>query len=324
MSKLCTVRLSLVSAFILNSFFWQAPADGQARTAGPAAITVRATGRGGPYLFLRDGQKVLTTYKGTSAAAQSFAYSHARPLALVSADFDEDGMPDLASAYVTPEGAGIVTLHRGNVDALWPYGKAIRNGEPPAFLPEAQVFTIPEAPDFLGAGDFDADGHWDLVAGHLGGKSLYFLRGDGHGGFAKAERIDLPGAVTALVAGEINRVDGLTDVAAAVTGASGSQVLVFESPTGALRGEPEIFLIPAAATALAMMPLDDDSLNDLAVAAGNRLLTIHGRDRKLSQSKAVRDGGAAGGDHDADSALRGTLTRGGPFHQHHPGRGGAG
>jgi len=65
----------------------------------------------------------------------------------------------------------LITVHRGNVDALWPYGKAPRNSEPPAFLPDARVFPLPEAPDFLGAGDFDADGHWDLVAGHRGSKS---------------------------------------------------------------------------------------------------------------------------------------------------------
>lgn len=171
--------------------------------------------------------------------------------------------------------------------ALWQSGT---KGEPPAFLPDARVFTLPEVPDFLRAGDFDADGHWDLVAAHAGSNSLYLLRGDGHGGFAAPERIALPGAVIALTTGEINRVDGLTDIAVAVTGDNGSQVLVFESSMGALRGKPETYPIPAAAAALVMMPLDDDHLNDLAVGAGNRLLAIHGRDRKLSQTKAVRDG----------------------------------
>jgi len=64
-------------------------------------------------------------------------------------------------------------------------------------------------------------------------------------------------------------------------------VLVFESPAGALRGKPEMFPIPAAAVALAMMPLDDNSLNDLAVGAGNRLIAIHGRDRKLYKDRTA-------------------------------------
>jgi len=247
------------------------------------AATVRAAGRGAPYLFLRDGQKVVTRYAG------SFPYGQARPLTLASADFDEDGMPDLASGYAAPDGTGIVTLHRGNVDALWPYGSALRNGEPPAFLPDARVFSLPAAPDFLGAGDFDADGHWDLVAASLGGKVLYLLRGDGHGGFSAPEAIALPGMVTAFTTGEVNRPDGLTDIAIGVTGDGGAQVLVFESPRGALRAEPETFAMPAAVTALAILPLDEGNYHGLAVGVGRDLISIHGRDRRLSHSQAVRE-----------------------------------
>ena len=210
------------------------------RAAGPqsaeaAPATIRAKGRGGPFLFLRDGRKVPTNYIGDTASSRSFATSSAKPLSLASADFDEDGVPDLVSGYAASDGSGAVTLHRGNVDALWPYGAAVRNGEPPAFLPQARVFTLPEAPDFLGAGDFDADGHWDIVAVRLGSIALYLLRGDGRGGFAEPERIELPGPVTAFTTGEINRVDGLTDIAVGVAGLGGPQVLVFESPRGALR-----------------------------------------------------------------------------------------
>lgn len=202
-------------------------------------------------------------------------------------------MPDLAAGFAAMDGTGIVAIHRGNVDSLWPYSNAMRHRELPPFLPEVRVFTLPAAPDFLGAGDFDADGHWDLVAASLGGKALYLLRGDGRGGFAAPQRIDLPGAVTALATGEINRVDGLTDIAVGVSSDAGSQVLVFESPAGALRAGPETFPLPAAATALAMLPLDDDPWIDLAVGAGNQLVVIHGRDRKLSHSKQVRESVAA-------------------------------
>jgi len=119
---------------------------GAADSQSPAA-TIRAEGRGRPHLYLRDGQKIVSDYPG------GFAGAAARPLALASADFDEDGMPDLAAGYTAADGTGIVTIHRGNVDVLWPYGKAIEHGEPPAFHPDARVFTLPEAPDFLGAGD---------------------------------------------------------------------------------------------------------------------------------------------------------------------------
>jgi hypothetical protein len=57
----------------------------------------------------------------TAAAAQG------QPLALASGDFDQDGMPDLVSAFGSVKG-GTITVHRGNVNALWPYGAALRNG----------------------------------------------------------------------------------------------------------------------------------------------------------------------------------------------------
>ncbi len=237
-----------------------------------------------PLIDLKSARHVPTHYSG----AQAFAVQSATPLSLATADFDEDGMPDLASGYAAA-GGGVLTIHRGNVQSLWPYGAALRNGTPPEFLPDALVLTLPEAPDFLGAGDFDADGHWDIVAVKSGSRALYFLRGDGHGGFAPAEKIDLPGAATAMTTGEINRRDGLTDIAVGITTDAGAQVLVFEWPEGALRGKPETLSIPAAAASLTMAPLDDSGMYSLAVAAGRDLVVFHGRDRRLTNIKKVRD-----------------------------------
>jgi uncharacterized repeat protein (TIGR01451 family) len=259
--------------------------------AAIAASTAWAqqSGRTGPFVEVRDARPVNTRYHGDTLAVQALAGGSARALSLASADFDEDGMPDLASGHATIAGTGVIGVHRGNVDALWPYGAALHDGPPPAFLPDARVVAIPEAPDFLGAGDFDADGHADIVTARLGSHALYLLRGDGHGGFSPAEKIALPGAVTAFTTGEINRLDGLTDIAVGIVGDSGWQVLVFESPNGALRAKPEILSIPAAATSLALGALDDSGMNSLAVAAGNDLLIFHGRDRRLSYTRTVRE-----------------------------------
>ena len=46
----------------------------------------------------------------------------------------------------------------------------------PYFLSPARVFDLPAEPSFLGTGDFDADGHWDVVAATRGDSGLY-LRG---------------------------------------------------------------------------------------------------------------------------------------------------
>jgi hypothetical protein len=131
-------------------------------------------------------------------------------------------------------------------------------------------------------GDFDCDGHWDVVAATRGGDKLYLLEGDGRGGLRLTGEIRLPGAVTALTVGEINRPDGLEDVVVGIETNAGAQVLVYEGTEGALRSQPEIFNFAATVTALALGQLDDEYAVDLAVASGSDLALVHGRDRRLS------------------------------------------
>jgi CSLREA domain-containing protein len=194
---------------------------------------------------------------------------------LATADFDEDGMPDLVSGYAGSAG-GFLSIHRGNEGFLWPYKKPLARAP---FWPEARVFDLPEPPDLLGAGDFDADGHADVIAAARGGRTLYWLRGDGRGGVHERHERELPGSVTALAVGEINRADGLMDIVVGITGPEGPRVLIFEGPNGALRHEPEEISLPEEATALALGPLDEHDESDLAIAAGHHLLVVHGRDR---------------------------------------------
>jgi len=249
---------------------------------GPAAL--QAAGRGGPWLNLRDGRPVHADYGGDAEAASALTMRQAQPLSLASADFDEDGVPDLIAGYSLAGGSGAVALYRGNIDALWPYGK----GEPSAFLPGVRAFRLPAAPDFLGAGDFNADGHWDVVAARRGSGELWFLFGDGHGGFGEPVKVDLPEAVTALATGEMNRRDGLTDVVVGVANSAQAEALVFESPTGAARAEPEAFDLPAPAAGFAMGNLERGGFQDLIIAAGHDLIAVRGRDRRLSLEKSAQ------------------------------------
>ena len=249
--------------------------------AGSVALAVEPDSRS---VILRDGAKLSSAPESESG----------QPLALASADFDEDGVPDLITSYASAQG-GQVSVRRGNVDAIYPNSPEAQarrqRGEftTAAFLPGSKSFGVPEPADLIGAGDFDADGHWDVVTAHTGGTKLYWLRGDGRGNFEKAQTIELGGAVTALVTGEINRADGLTDVAVGIVMQDGARVLVFESPEGALRGAPESFSLPAPASALAVGQLDGEASNDLAIAAGNEVIIVHGRDRKLSQDAAKQE-----------------------------------
>jgi hypothetical protein len=253
--------------------------------AGPTIV--HAAQRGNPHMNLLDGHAVPTNYV-SGADGGSAQMVNAHPLALGSADFDEDGVPDLVSGYAAGNGTGMVTVHRGNVNSLWPYGAAIVNGPPPEFLPNAKVFSLPEQPDFIGVGDFNADGHWDIVAARRGSNAMWILLGDGHGNFGAPQRIQLTGGVTALITGEINRADGLNDIVVGVNGTNGAQVLVFEAPNGAMHADPEIISALAPVTALALGRIDNGPFFDLAIGAGNQLMMVHGRDRKLTLSSAAR------------------------------------
>lgn len=241
--------------------------------------------QGHPWLALRQVQTLQTEYRG--ARRHALALSWTVPTALAAADFDEDGMPDLVSGYRGPMG-GLVTLHRGNAHALWPYhANAQGHDELTAFpfWPEAQVFELSEPPDFLGAGDVDGDGHQDLVSAAREGRRLHFGRGDGRGGFHWGRSLAVPGRITALAIGEIHRADGLSDLLVGIAGEEGPYLLVFSSPEGALRGEPQVIPLPSEATALALGQVDEGYERDLVIAAGTQLVIIPGRDLKRSSDE---------------------------------------
>lgn len=256
---------------------------------------VQAAGRGNPYINLDDGIEIAASYDGAAGMLSVLKQNAAEPRALASADFDEDGVPDLICGYAH-EGGGLVTLYRGNVDSIYPNSPEAQRRKSEgaltdsAFLSQARVFEAPAACDFVGAGDFDADGHWDVVIAARGSKDLWMLPGDGKGSFLAPRKIELSGAVTSLITGEINRADGLTDIVVGVVAGDGPKALVFEGPEGALKASPEVFSLPGEPRALALGQFDDGYPMDLAVGAGSELVIIHGRDRKQSLDEAMRAG----------------------------------
>jgi hypothetical protein len=249
--------------------------------------SVHAAGLGNPWINLSDGHELITPYSGPAELTQILERNEARPLSLCSADFDEDGVPDLISGYAGPNG-GIVTLLRGNVDSIYPNAPEAQQRRAEGtftvapFLSPALVFAVPEAADFIGAGDFDGDGHWDVVAAAHSGVVLHLPSGDGKGGLRPTKHIELPGGVTAMAVGEINRRDGLDGVVVGVSSEQGSKVLVFEGPEGAVKATPEEFDMQAEVTYLSLGQLDASYEQDLMIATGNKLVVVWGRDRRLS------------------------------------------
>ncbi|MEO8434758.1 MAG: Calx-beta domain-containing protein [Pyrinomonadaceae bacterium] len=300
-TKLLTAAVATLVVFgalaAARSYLSVAPAPDRQTTFQRARLSerasLRAAGRGASGLSLRDGHELLSAYKGPAELQRALAQNEAHARSLASADFDEDGVSDLAGGYAYGNG-GIVTVHRGNADSIYanaPEAQARKaNGTFTAapFLSPALAIEIATPADFLGAGDFDADGHWDIVSASRGSESLWFLAGDGKGNFGAGREVSLGGHLTAFETGEINRRDGLTDIVVGVVGPRGNEALVFEGSEGALKSKPEAFDLPASATSFALGQFGEHYAFDLAIAAGNELVLVEGRDRKLSLSGKER------------------------------------
>ncbi len=282
MRKLCrTLTVVMVMTLV-------APLPGWAQEPGNNndPVPLHAAGRGTPWINLQDGLDLPVDYDGPTRLLEALVGTRNQPLALAAVDLDEDGVPDLVSGYAGPSD-GIIALHRGNADAIYANSSEAREAQETGtftdapFLSQVRVFEVPDSPDLLGTGDFNADDHQDVIAAARGGTALYLLLGNGKAGFGTVQTIQLPGVVTALIVGDVNRQDGLADVIVGISGLAGSQVLVFEGLEGALRAEPEVFDVPAKVSALAIGQLDAHYALDLAIGAGSELVIVHGRDRKL-------------------------------------------
>ena len=299
--KARSVAFALILAFCLLHHFSGSAAKpkvqdsqiGSNQTLGLArlseGVSLHNSGSGNRGRSLNDGRELRASYVGPEDLIDALEQNGAQPLSLTSADFDEDGVPDLISGY-SYAGRGIVTLLRGNLDSIYPNSPEAQqrrsNGTftQAPFLSPGHAFEVTHAADFVGAGDFDGDSHLDVVVASRRHASLFVLSGNGKGELSPGKEIKLAGNVTALVTGEINRRDGLTDVVVGVDASDGAKVLVFEGPEGALRSQPELFPTRSSVSSLALGQLDDDYNVDLAVATGAELLLIRGRDRKSSLS----------------------------------------
>jgi CSLREA domain-containing protein len=217
-------------------------------------------------------------------------------VSMADADFNEDGVRDLVIGYATSSEEGLLVIRVGSLSSIYPNSNRLRNKPGESGYSDSGLFgfststmMLPEAPDFVVAGDFNADGHEDVVAAGRGGNRLHFLRGNGTGDLSPSEDVKLPGRMVDLLSGEVNRADGLPDVVAAVQDGSGTKIMVFESPGGAMETEgPEVFPFSSDVSSLELGRIDSDYFRDLAVAEGKELIVIYGRDRKLSLNEESR------------------------------------
>jgi hypothetical protein len=279
---LCLISLVAASLFSFNTIpsviAWGAKTKPQGSGAG---VTVGKSGE--PFIKLLQGNDLSATFTGPPDAEAALNGNQADPVSATAAG------GNLVVGYTSPKGNWLAVLP-GNVDSIFSNSpeaqrrKAEGKFVDAPFLRSARAIVSPVKPDFLEAGDFNNDGFTDLVAASLKGDQLFLLPGNDGGDFESGvwSSIDLPGNLTALAAGKVNRDDGLTSLVVATAGISGNFALVFQNPLGAFNGTWESFRLSGEATSIALSQLDrNDSWGDIILSTGSSLSIIHGRDRKL-------------------------------------------
>ena len=277
MSKKSTLlRLGYPVILVSLSVIYFLPVVSSQNTIAPedtsknVTASITAKGVGFPRISYENGKDLSSDSANQSGSSAKM---------MASGDFDSDGTLDL----VTADSGGGIKFFRGNVDSIYqnsPEAASRRElgtfVDSPFYLGSA-ISNIPAAPDFFAAGDFNADGHQDIIAAAKGGSVLYLFAGDGNGSLSNASEIKVDGEITQLTTGEIGRNDGQTDVVVSINSDNTSRLLVFEHPEGAFKHGPEVINLVGETNALAVGHLDEDSFGDIAVASGNRLTLVHGR-----------------------------------------------
>ena len=241
-----------------------------------------------PIIYLEEGRALLSRFLGSDAAVAPLASGQATGLALVSADFDHDGVADLATGYVATDGTGLIALHRGNLDAFAPQSQASFDaigrgdfGSP--FLNQTTVIAAPTRPDLLATGDYFGQAQTSLVVAAKGGTSLTLFSGATLDTFAQRQSIDTPGSITAIATYRQRPGDSFPQLAVGVQTQNGPALLVY---TGSADGLTltGTYRLYSAASSFGIGDLDRDGVPDVAIVGGGDIYAVYGRDLDSSSS----------------------------------------
>ena len=238
----------------------------------------------------------------SSWLSSQLASTGSLPSALVTADFNSDGIPDIAISNLNPVGGTyVLTIYLGNGD-----------GSFQTVLPSRETGASPAA---LVAGDFNNDGLTDLAVANSVSNNVTILLGNGDGTFHVAVTAPATGVgPSAIVSADFNS-DGNADLA--VTNQSDNTVVIL---LGDGKGG---FAEPAATrpvtgyfpTAAATGDFNGDGRMDLAVAnyfADNMTILLGNGDGTFSVGASPVTGvypdWVAIGDFNADGKLDLAIT----------------
>jgi trimeric autotransporter adhesin len=202
------------------------------------------------------------------------------PLAMVSGDFDEDGVSDLVIGYGLEDGGSLQLLH-GNLDARAPQNheswlNAGRHEYSDPYVQRLKPIHTTLRPSLMISADVNGDGHLDLVSATKGSSQLSVMFGDGKGNFLAPISTTIAGSITALssfrpgapLMGEAVVVGYQSSTAAKISLLSYNAKALVTQAT---------YSLPGVASSMVVANLDADSFPDVAIVAGERLLILHGK-----------------------------------------------
>ena len=191
---------------------------------------------------------------GAFVAAQNFyapmsltASGPAYGVALASADFNGDGVPDFVLGNAGPSSVG-VTVFLGNADGTLKPGVNYGSG---GYM------------EFVVTGDFNGDGFQDIVSSDISSGAIYLFLGNGNGTFQPPQTFPLAGPATGIAAADFNK-DGKLDLAVA----SGPSTLNILLNNGAGFGPATAYTLSSYGWEIAVGDLDGDGNVDLVVTQG--------------------------------------------------------
>lgn len=224
----------------------------QISNAGTASVTVMTPGPGGGIsnqVFF----PITNASSSVSFSTQSMAVG-SNPNGIVTADFNGDGIPDLAIAN---QGSNTVSILLGDGDGTFTAGAPLDTGNQPATLV---------------AGDFNGDGAIDLAVADVADSRILVFLGTGTGTFIPAAPVDCNlvaecgNAVdpVAMAVGDFNG-DGNLDLAVVNHSISTISIL-FGAGDGTFRLQSTTPATLSGPTAIAVGDFNGDGLADLAVS----------------------------------------------------------
>ncbi|MBS0555895.1 MAG: VCBS repeat-containing protein [Proteobacteria bacterium] len=184
------------------------------------------------------------------------ARMQALPQSLVIADFNGDGIPDIAVPNQYGGPVFYVSVLLGKRDGT--------------FQPQLP-FATGICPVSIASGDFNGDGKIDLVTANLDGQSISVLLGNGDGTFGNHTDYPMGSASTAVATGDFNR-DGKLDILVANSDSGGVSLLLGKGD--GTFSAPVFFATGGNPRSIALGDVNGDGKLDAVVASGGNTVSV--------------------------------------------------